>query len=59
MTYEYARLDLMRVIAHGIELNWLHSAPDCEYREDYQCFFILRGSRTYTLAILRYGDCFD
>jgi hypothetical protein len=59
MKLTYARLDLMRVIQHGVELNWLHSAADCEYREDYLCFFILRGSKTYTRVALMYGDIFD
>jgi hypothetical protein len=59
MTYEYIRLDLFRLLPFGIEANWLHQQPDCEYREDYQCFFILKGSRTHTLAALKFGDIFE
>jgi hypothetical protein len=59
MQYEYVRIDLMRLISYGTQANWLHSAADCEYREDYQCFFILKGSKTYTMAVLKYGDIFD
>ena len=57
--YEYIRLDLFHLMSYGIEANWLHQQPDCEYREDYQCFFILKGSRTHMLAALKYGDIFD
>ena len=56
--YEYVRLDLVFLLPFGIKANWLHSAPDCEYREDYQCFFILKGSKTHTMAALKYGDVF-
>lgn len=57
--YEYIRIDLMSLLAYGIKVNWLHQADDCEYREDYQCFFILKGSRTHTMAALKYGDIFE
>jgi hypothetical protein len=59
MKYEYVRIDLMRLIEFGAEVNWLHTASDSEYREDYQCFFILKGSKTHTKAALLYGDVFD
>lgn len=59
MKYEYARLDLIKVIHLGMDIQWLYTAPNCEYREDYVCFFILRSSTTYTMAVLKYGDIFD
>jgi hypothetical protein len=59
MKYEYLRIDMMRIAQLGIELNWLHQANDSEWRDDYQCFFILKGSKTHTLVALKYGDIFD
>lgn len=59
MKYEYVRIDLMRLIEYGAEANWLHTAPNSEYREDYQCFFVLKNSATHTMAALKYGDVFD
>ena len=50
---------MMRIAQLGIELNWLHQANDSEWRDDYQCFFILKGSKTHTLVALKYGDIFD
>jgi len=57
--YQYLRIDLFSLLQHGEEIKWLHTAPDCEWRDDYQCFFILKGSPTHTLAALKYGDVFD
>jgi hypothetical protein len=59
MKYEYARVDLIKLIPYGIDIKWMYSANDSEYREDYCCFFVLKGSRTYTLVSLKYGDVFD
>lgn len=67
MKYEYVRIDVIRLvnICNGItndywtETNWLHSQPNCEFRSDYQCFFILKDSTTHTMAALKYGDIFD
>ena len=59
MKLEYIRLDLIHLLSYGLDINWLHQADDCEYREDYCCFFILKGSRTHILAALKYGDVFD
>jgi hypothetical protein len=56
--YEYVRLDLIFLLSFGTEANWLFHQPDCEYREDHQCFFILKGSKTHTMAALKYGDVF-
>lgn len=39
--------------------NWLHEAPDCEWREDYCCFFILKGSKTHTWLALNHSDLFQ
>jgi hypothetical protein len=57
--YEYLRIDELRVISMGIDAEWLRCQPDIEYREDYLCWFVLKGSRTHTLIALKYGDCFD
>lgn len=59
MKYEYVRIDLFRLMPYGVEANWLHKQPDCEFREDYQCFFILKGSPTHTMAALKFGDIFE
>jgi hypothetical protein len=59
MNYEYLRIDLFSLLQYGAEVNWLHTAQDSEWREDYQCFFILKGSRTHMLAALKYGDIFE
>lgn len=59
MKLEYVRIDLIHLLAFGSDADWLHHAGDSEYREDYQCFFILKGSPTHTLAALKYGDVFD
>jgi len=56
---EYARIDLMRLLPYGLDIKWMYSAPDCEYREDYQCFFVLKGSRTHSAIAVKYGDVFD
>ncbi len=59
MKYEYVRIDVFRLFTKEKDFSWLHEQADCEYREDYQCFFILKGSRTHTLAALKYGDIFE
>ena len=59
MNYEYVRVDLFRLLPYGIEANWLHNQPDCEWREDYQCWFILKGSKTHTIAALKFDNIFD
>jgi hypothetical protein len=59
MKLEYVRIDLMHLLPFGTDADWLHTATNSEYREDYQCFFILKGSPTHTLAALKYGDVFD
>jgi hypothetical protein len=56
--YEYLRIDMMEIINKNIEFDWLHQAPDSEWRDDYQCFFIRKGSQTHTLIALKYGDIF-
>lgn len=62
MSYEYIRIDMMRVVLTNIDLDnslalkYLHSATDCEYREDYQCFFVLKGSHTHSWIALKYPD---
>jgi hypothetical protein len=62
MKYEYIRIDMMRVVLTNIEednalaLKYLHSATDCEYRDDYQCFFVLRGSSTHSWIAMKYPE---
>ena len=59
MKYEYVRIELMKLLSYGYDIKWMYNAPDCEYREDYQCFFILKGSKTHTLITMKYGDVYD
>ena len=67
MKYEYLRVDVLSIVnvshSTGTELfdnlNWFQTQPDVEWRPDYQCFYILKGSHTHTLAALKYGDIFD
>ena len=59
MPLKYARIDMMRIIDLGVELDWLHHADDSEWRDDYQCFFILIGSKTYTYLVMKYDNLFD
>jgi hypothetical protein len=59
MKLEYLRIDDFRLISLGIRANWLHSLPDVEYREDYLCFFVLKGSKSHTAIALKYGDIFE
>lgn len=59
MTYEYVRIDSFDLLLKGYSARWLSQQPDCEWREDFQCFFILKGSRTHTLAALKYGAIFS
>jgi hypothetical protein len=62
MKYEYIRIDMMRVVITNIDedsttaLTYLQQSNDCEYREDYQCFFVLKGSPTHSWVALRYPD---
>ena len=53
------RVDTFNLLLKGISAQWLHDQEDCEWREDYQCFFIVKGSKTHTLAALKYGDIFE
>jgi len=59
MNLEYARIDLMSLLMREIDPTWFHLQNDCEYRDDYQCFFILKGSKTHTMINLKHGDIFD
>lgn len=58
MKYEYIRIDLFNLMPYGVAADWFHKQPDCEFREDYQCFFILKGSKTHTMAALKFGELF-
>ena len=55
---EYLRIDLMSMINRPKDRLWLDSQPDCEWRYDYQCWFILKGSRTHIMAELKFGPVF-
>jgi hypothetical protein len=59
MKYEYVRIDMMKLIQLGTALDYLHQAPDSEWRDDYQCFFILKGSKTYTWLAMKYEGIFE
>ena len=59
---EYIRIDYLKVILANIELDntrpldYLKSADDCEWREDYQCWFVLKGSKTHSWIAMNYGE---
>ena len=59
MKYEYVRIDPFSLLQHGTDANWFHEQSDCEWRDDYQCFFILKGSKTHTMAALKFGNIFE
>jgi hypothetical protein len=40
-------------------LQWLKNLPDVEYRDDYQCFFVLKASPSHTAIAVKLGDVFD
>ena len=70
---EYKRIDVLSIIEisqfgmtsldrpHTYESNlqWLQALPDVEYRHDYQCFFVLKGSPSHTAIAMKLGDVFD
>lgn len=70
---EYMRIDVLSIIevsqfgltsldrSHTYESNlqWLQSLADVEYRDDYQCFFVLKGSSSHTAIAMKLGDVFD
>ena len=58
MPYEYVRIDIIRMIGQPDARHWLDTQSDCEWRQDYQCWFILNGSKTHTMAALKFGDIF-
>jgi hypothetical protein len=69
---EYARIDLLTLInvsqfgmtsldrphTYDSNLQWLQGLSDVEYREDYQCFFVLKGSPSHTAIAMKLGDVF-
>lgn len=59
MNYEYIRIDMMTLLDFSVDYNKLKGMPDLECREDYQCFFVLKGSRTHTWLALNYPDVFE
>lgn len=59
MKLEYLRIDMLRLIEMNVLLTWLHQAPDCEWRPDYECFFILKGSKTHSWLALQYENIFE
>lgn len=58
MLNEYLRIDSYQLLLRGISAEWLMNQKDCEWRSDYQCWFILKNSATHTLVALKYGDIF-
>jgi len=65
MKLEYIRIDMIKLILSNIThdpkgaLEFLESAPDAEWRGDYQCFFIPKGSHTHTWLAMKHGEIFD
>lgn len=72
MKLEYKRIDVLKVIdvsssnlteyrphTYQSNLDWLKSLSDVEYREDYQCFFVLKGSSSHTAIAMKLGDVFE
>ena len=72
MKLEYKRIDVLKVIdltssnlteynpeRYQSNLDWLKSLSDVEYREDYQCFFVLKGSSSHTAIAMKLGDVFE
>jgi hypothetical protein len=72
MKYEYLRIDVLNIIevsqfglvsggphTYNSNLDWLKALPDVEYRNDYQCFFVLKGSPSHTAIAMKLGDVFD
>lgn len=62
MKHEYVRIDMLKVIITNIDtessdcLDFLKTAMDCEYREDYQCFFVRKSTPTYTWLAVKYPE---
>ncbi len=59
---EYLRIDDFRLLNQRVTARdwvWLGSLPDVERREDYCCFFVLKGSRSHTQIAVKLGDVFD
>lgn len=40
-------------------LQWLKNLPEVEYRDDYQCFFVQKGTASHTAIAMKFGDIFD
>jgi hypothetical protein len=73
MKCEYLRVDVLRIlelshfglinsnnsIRYDSNLQWLQSLPNVEYRQDYECFFVLKGSPSHTAIAMKLGDIFD
>jgi hypothetical protein len=72
MKLEYMRIDLLRIInisnfglvsdnshTYDDNLKWIRELSDVEYRHDYQCFFVLKGSPSHTAIAMKLGDIFD
>lgn len=50
---------MLKLIEKNLLLNWLHQADDAEWRPDYECFFILKGSKTHSWLALQDEKIFD
>lgn len=56
MKYTYLRIDDLVLMELPRIRDWLQDQPDAEYREDYQCWFVLVGSQTHTWLAIRYPE---
>lgn len=65
MNPDYIRIDMIKLLLSNIDhdpkgaLEFLETAPDVEYRHDYQCFFIKRDTPTHSWLALMYGELFE
>jgi hypothetical protein len=72
MKSEYLRIDMLTIIGlsrfglvsggvhtYDDNLDWLKALPQVEYRHDYQCFFVEKGSPSHTAIAMKFGDIFD
>jgi len=65
MNPDYVRIDMVKLLLSNIEhdpkgaLEYLETASDVEWRHDYQCFFIRKGTLTHSWLALKHGELFD
>ena len=61
MKYEYIKISKLRLLLLEMEFDYevLSNLPDVEYRQDYQCYFLLKGSKTHTWLAMRHPELFS